>query len=173
MDFLRSRTDLNADKIVIFGRSLGGAVAVELASRSDNRGKIAAVLLENTFTSIPDIAKALFNYKLVRWMPIWFYKNKFFSKKKVCKISAPTLFLSGLADNLIPSKMMTDLFEACGAENKRLARFPHGNHNETWTCREYYRVVNYFLDEIAKVRQPEIVNPEPPPNMFSDTGSII
>ena len=75
-------------RIIIFGRSLGGAVAVDLATRykinvlawhkdmestdvskyrfhkrSQNKEKIAAVLLENTFTSIPDIARLLFPFR--------------------------------------------------------------------------------------------------------------
>merc|ERR1712013_484129 len=54
LDYLHTREDIASDRIIIFGRSLGGAVAVDLATRSQNKEKIAAVLLENTFTSIPD-----------------------------------------------------------------------------------------------------------------------
>jgi len=147
LDYLHSRADLDTNKIVVFGRSLGGAVAIDLASRSINKERISAVLLENTFTSIPDIARILFPFKIIKILPVWFYKNQFKSGKKVCRITQPTLFLSGLADKLIPPRMMTTLYSSCGSPIKRLARFVSGNHNETWGCPEYYQTINYFLDE--------------------------
>ena len=76
---------------------------------------------------------------------------------------------------LIPPKMMTDLYTTCGAPVKRLARsvgkqfhhciiadlrsniwdiskhldrFPAGSHNETWACSDYYQTITYFLDEV-------------------------
>jgi len=122
LDYLHTREDIASDRIIIFGRSLGGAVALDLATRSQNKEKIAAVLLENTFTSIPDIARLLFPFRIIKWLPVWFYKNQFKSGRKSCRITQPTLFLSGLSDQLIPPKMMTDLYTTCGAPVKRLAR---------------------------------------------------
>jgi len=147
LDYLHSRPDLASNKIVVFGRSLGGAVAIDLASRSINKDRIGAVLVENTFTSIPEIAEILFPFKLIKILPVCFYKNQYKSAKKVCRITQPILFISGLADKLIPPKMMTVLYTGCGAPMKRLARFANGNHNETWSCAEYYQTINYFLDE--------------------------
>jgi len=148
LDFLLTREDLATDKIIVFGRSLGGAVAVDLATRSANKDAIAAVMLENTFTSIPEVAKILFPFRIIRCLPVWFYKNQFKSQRKACRITQPTLFLSGLSDQLIPPRMMNDLYTTCGAPVKRLARFPAGSHNETWTSPDYYQTINYFLDEV-------------------------
>jgi len=148
LDFLVTRQDIATDKIVVFGRSLGGAVAVDLATRTANKDSIAALMLENTFTSIPDIARILFPFKLIQCLPVWFYKNQFKSHRKACRITQPTLFLSGLADKLIPPQMMNDLYITCGAPVKKLARFPGGSHNETWTTPNYYQTINYFLDEV-------------------------
>ena len=75
---------------------------------------------------------------------------QFKSRWKVCRISVPILFLSGLNDQLVPSKMMTELFNSCGSEFKRIARFPGGTHNETWTCAQYYQGINYFIEEVRK-----------------------
>lgn len=69
----------------------------------------------------------------------------------MCRICIPVLFLSGAADQLIPSKMMSDLYNACGAEHKRMARFPNGSHNETWMCPMYYHTMQYFLEEVIHV----------------------
>ncbi|KAK0180672.1 hypothetical protein PV327_003031 [Microctonus hyperodae] len=59
INFLAGRTDINTNEIIVFGRSLGGAVAIDLATRYDNKVKIWCLILENTFTSIPDMASFL------------------------------------------------------------------------------------------------------------------
>jgi len=61
----------------MFSLHPGGAVAIELACRNDARHQLKAVIVENTFTSIPDMAKALLQKnKFVTKLPLCFYKNK-------------------------------------------------------------------------------------------------
>ena len=69
-------------------------------SRAANKDRIAALMLENTFTSIPEIARILFPVRLIQCLPVWFYKNQFRSHRKACRITQPTLFLSGLSDKV-------------------------------------------------------------------------
>ncbi|XP_065573929.1 protein ABHD13-like isoform X2 [Artemia franciscana] len=76
IDFLLSRKDLNKKRIIVFGRSLGGAVAIDLASRTEYQDKIACLIVENSFTSIPDMAKLLIPAKPIQKLPSLFYKNK-------------------------------------------------------------------------------------------------
>lgn len=59
-----------------------------------------------SFFSIPDIGKVMFNFRVLRWIPTWFYKNQFFSKTKILKVTTSVLFISGLMDGLIPPSMM-------------------------------------------------------------------
>ena len=54
----------------------GGAVAIDLASRCNFRDRILALIVENTFSSIPSLAKHLFPIRLVRYLPHWCYKNR-------------------------------------------------------------------------------------------------
>lgn len=55
----------------------GGAVAVDCVSRAEVSSRVAAVVLENTFTSIPDMAKVLFSsVRLLARLPHWCHKNK-------------------------------------------------------------------------------------------------
>lgn len=75
IDYLYTRDDLDHARIVIFGRSLGGAVAIELATHPIYSQKIMCAIVENTFTSIPDMAIKLV-HPLVRFVPLIFYKNK-------------------------------------------------------------------------------------------------
>ena len=74
MSYLLSRTDIDTNKIVVFGRSLGGAVAIALASNELYVDKAFALIVENTFTSIPSMANQLVN-GLGR-LPYFCFRNK-------------------------------------------------------------------------------------------------
>jgi len=167
LDKVRGRSDVDPSRIVVFGRSLGGAVAIDLCSRAENRDKIAAMMVENSFTSIPDIARVLFNLKIVRMIPNWFHKNKYNSRWKSKRVATPSLFLSGSGDQLVPPKMMTDLFNSCGAETKLLAKFPGGTHNETWNCRHYIPTIEYFFNEVIQLNGIQRDRLRPPPTIVA------
>lgn len=145
LDYLYSREDVNHSEIIIFGRSLGGAVAIDLATQREYADKIWCLIVENTFTCIPEMARVLTGWKSLRYVPLMFYKNKFFSVCKVRSLRVPTLFISGLADTLVPPRMMSELYNACGSEKKQLLQLPSGTHNETWTVNGYYHSIAIFL----------------------------
>jgi uncharacterized protein len=96
----------------IFGHSLGGAVAIDLAARvQDERG----VIVEGTFTSIPDVASSM----KWGWLPVGpLITQRFESVKKVAKVGAPLLVVHGERDNLIKSKLGRKLYEA--AQGRKL-----------------------------------------------------
>jgi fermentation-respiration switch protein FrsA (DUF1100 family) len=52
LDYIRQRHDLRSTRVVVYGQSIGGAVAVGLAARNQKQGDIAGIVLENTFTSL-------------------------------------------------------------------------------------------------------------------------
>jgi hypothetical protein len=54
----------------------GGAVAVDVAARPEYASRIWCLILENTFTSIPDMAKVLIGWRMLQYLPLCFYKNK-------------------------------------------------------------------------------------------------
>ncbi|XP_049786543.1 protein ABHD13 [Schistocerca cancellata] len=148
LNFLSSRCDINHKEIIVFGRSLGGAVAIDVASSPDYSAKIWCLIVENTFTSIPDMAKVLIGWRILQYLPLCFYKNKFVSTNKIGCVPIPTLFLSGLADRLVPPQMMTDLHQRCGSHHKQLIQFANGSHNETWTNSGYYHAIATFLRDV-------------------------
>ena len=74
--YLHTRSDIDPSRIILFGRSLGGAVAIHVAGQRHNQDRIAGVILENTFTSIPDMGSVLFNLDILRWIPLCLVKNK-------------------------------------------------------------------------------------------------
>ncbi|KAK2905263.1 hypothetical protein Q8A67_007062 [Cirrhinus molitorella] len=122
LDYIMTRPDIDKTKVVLFGRSLGGAVAIRLASCNPHR--VAAIMVENTFLSIPHMAATLFSFFPMRYLPLWCYKNKFLSYRHVALCRMPSLFISGLSDQLIPPVMMKQLYELSPSRTKRLGIFP-------------------------------------------------
>ena len=110
LSYLLHHPGIDHHKIFLFGRSLGAAVAIELAHRIESSPHLRGMIIENTFTSIPDLAKLIFDCRLIRCLPNWFYKNQYNSLPKIIRCSLPTLFISGLSDELIPPLMMQTLF---------------------------------------------------------------
>ncbi|GAB6023969.1 Alpha/beta hydrolase domain-containing protein 13 [Chamberlinius hualienensis] len=160
MDHLISRGDIDPLKLLVFGRSLGGAVAVNLASHANYSRSVRALLLENTFTNIPDVAQAFINSRLIKFLPTFMYKNKFMSKSKIKTIEVPTLFISGLADRLIPPRMMQELYSLSKSRMKGLITFESGTHNDTWQCHLYYTAVNSFLNKLFAKRESDVPGEE-------------
>lgn len=52
LDYIRQRADLKDTQIIVYGQSLGGAVSVQLVASNQQAGRIAGLILENTFTSM-------------------------------------------------------------------------------------------------------------------------
>ena len=131
LDHLFSRHDLDHGQIVVFGRSLGGAVSIDLAADAVYGAKLMGVIVENTFTSIPDMAVELI-HPAVQYLPLVLYRNQYLSVDKIQFVSAPILFVSGLADTLVPPRMMTMLHTRCGSTRKQMLQIVGGSHNDTW-----------------------------------------
>ncbi|KAI8776821.1 alpha/beta hydrolase domain-containing protein 13 [Biomphalaria glabrata] len=150
MDFLLKRSDIDQTQIVLFGRSLGGAVAIYLASSPFYGPKIAAVVLENTFTSLYDMSHKILRFSCIKYIPRLCYKNKFPSLQRIELVSTPALFLSGTMDELVPPKMMKELYNKCNSNFKRLELFANGTHNDTWMCPGYYEAWMRFIPEALR-----------------------
>jgi len=54
----------------------GGAVAIDVAAQPEYASRIWCLIIENTFTSIPDMAKVLIGWRVLQYLPLCFYKNK-------------------------------------------------------------------------------------------------
>ena len=108
---LRQRDDVDPDNIVVFGRSLGGAVAIDLVA--EQQDYVKAMVVENTFTSIPDMAKKMFPILspfLSPASPIpFFIRDKWRSIDKIPKIKVPILMLASEKDEMVPFAHMQQL----------------------------------------------------------------
>lgn len=124
----------DAGKRLIFGHSLDGAVAVELAralAAEARQGGAAApargLILESTFTSLGDVAAEVANTSLpVRWL----LSQKFDSLGKIQDIGLPVLLVHGLDDRFVPARFSQQLYEAA-RQPKTLLLVPGASHNNS------------------------------------------
>jgi pimeloyl-ACP methyl ester carboxylesterase len=158
INFVESRDDLG-EGIFLFGRSLGGAVVIDLAVRPENEN-LSGIIVENTFTSVPAMGTVLFSpaAPIINLLPQFAIKNKFYSDEKVQKLSIPVLFISGKDDELVPPGMMHKLYSLCDSKQKYFAKMK-GQHNNTWTTPGYFDKMKHFLHEDCKNRHPTTLKP--------------
>jgi uncharacterized protein len=106
-------------RIVLFGESLGTAVAIALAADHT----VASVILDAPFTSAADVGAAAYRFAPVRWL----IKDAWRSDQRIAQIHAPILVLHGERDRVVPIGFGERLF-ALANEPKRMVRFPAGGH---------------------------------------------
>ena len=114
-----ARAHYPAQRIVLFGESLGTAVAIALAAER----AVAGVILDAPFTSAVDVGATAYPFAPVRW----FMKDTFRSDQRIGRVSTPLLVLHGEHDSVIPISFGEQLF-ALAHEPKRMVRFPQGDH---------------------------------------------
>jgi fermentation-respiration switch protein FrsA (DUF1100 family) len=103
-DFLRQQVRVDPRQIVIYGWSLGSAVAVTLASEVEE----AALVLEGAPASIVDIGAQRYPFFPVRWL----VRNPFESIARISRVGSPLLFLHSPEDTIVPIAEGRRLFEA-------------------------------------------------------------
>jgi fermentation-respiration switch protein FrsA (DUF1100 family) len=137
---LVARADAEGAPRIIFGRSLGGAVAVELATRV---GTGDGLIVESTFTSIRTLARHVFSLPLPE-LPV-----KYDSLSKIGSLRMPLLAIHGEEDELIPFADGRRLFEAA-PEPKAWYPIPGAGHNDTTLVGgdAYFRRLAAFVGEL-------------------------
>lgn len=139
MEYVRRELGVESRDLVIFGRSLGAAVAAEMAGRYPSR----AVILESPFASIGAMAN-----QLVPWPPIGpLLSAKFDNLAKVSRISAPLLVIHGERDEIVPFAQGQQVFGA-GREPKAFYPIQDAGHNDTFIVggEAYFERLRSFID---------------------------
>lgn len=142
--FLAGHAKIKESDIVLMGRSLGGAVAVQLAA---DKGKGArGLILESTFSSLRDAANI--HFPQLSWMVP---ANKLNSAAQISKYKGPLLQSHGNRDRTIPYALGQKLYRSAN-KPKQFVTIPGGNHNSPQT-REYYQQLDRFIGNLSKAKK--------------------
>jgi fermentation-respiration switch protein FrsA (DUF1100 family) len=137
-----------AERIVLFGESLGCAVAVEVAlarqgDRSTAEGP-GGVALETPFLSVPALARVHYPF-----VPGFLVRSRYDTGSKIAWVRSPKLFVAGASDDIAPPAHARRLFELAKPP-KELLVVPGAGHNDTYVAggEQYLAVWRRFLDAI-------------------------
>lgn len=138
-DYLLNERKIKPERILIYGASMGGAVAVDLASRV----KTAGVILEGTFSRGKDMAQKLYPY-----VPFYIFSNIFDSLSKIKKVHVPKLFIHSAQDEIVPLQLGKKLYDSASWP-KQFVQI-QGNHNDAFlnSSGEYLTTLKKFIDSI-------------------------
>lgn len=137
-DYLLTRSDVDPERIIPFGVSLGAAVAVELALQRP----VQALILEAPFASIREMARIV-----APWIPIGpFITTRYDTLSKIGRLSIPILILHGDRDDIVPLTQSRRVFEAA-REPKAFYTIPGAGHNDTDAVGggAYFKAISDFI----------------------------
>lgn len=146
LEFVRKQLGVNPGQTVLFGRSLGAAVAAEMANRFDSQ----ALILESPFASIRDMA-----HILLPFLPVGpLFRTRYDVREKVRTIRTPLLVLHGDHDEVVPIQQGKLVFDAA-PEPKQFFTLVGAGHNDTYLVggESYYQQLKQFIEWAASVRR--------------------
>jgi len=137
--YLVDNCKMKSSSIILYGESLGGAIALELATKVN----ASAVITEETFTSMRDIAKDIYPF-----LPSFFVSDRFNSLSRIEKVSIPKLIIHSKDDKMIPFSNAQKLYDKA-KEPKALAAI-NGSHNDAFIESEknYKNYIREFIKGI-------------------------
>jgi len=143
-DWLSSVKGVPADRLVLYGESLGAGAAVELASRAPAAG----LIMDGGFTSVPDMARLV-----LPWFPRRLISSRFDNFAKLPGIKIATLFLHSPQDDIVPYAMAKRNFAAAGGPKSFVDL--QGGHNAGFldAGEAYGAAIKNFLSSLEPVRR--------------------
>jgi hypothetical protein len=138
-NYLTSQKAFSPDKIIIFGRSLGGPIAAHLASTKNP----AALILESTFTSLPDLGARLYPFFPVRLLSHFRYSTAAYVRRVKC----PLLVAHSPGDDIVPYDLGVEVYRAASGPKEFLEI--RGDHNSGFllTGQAYVTGLKSFIDK--------------------------
>ncbi|MDJ0520158.1 MAG: alpha/beta fold hydrolase [Trichodesmium sp. MO_231.B1] len=145
-NYLVNQREINPQNILVCGHSLGGAIAIELATRHP---QIAGLIIKSSFTSMQNMV----NYQggIYKLFPVkLLLHQKFDSISKLRKLDIPILLVHGTEDMSVPAYMSEELFGVTPAEIKDLYIVPGAGHNNVTAIAgdEYLHIINDFINQL-------------------------
>lgn len=141
-DYLASQKNVQAQHVVLYGQSLGGAVVIDLALARP----CAGLIIESSFTSAKDMAKKVFPF-----LPIHYFLGvKFDSAAKIKQLHVPVLIMHGTEDEVVPFELGQQLFAAAN-EPKEFYPISGARHNDPYLVggEAYYARIREFIEKLS------------------------
>lgn len=137
-DYLISREDIAKNRIVVYGASMGGVAAIDLASQQT----VAALIVDSTWTNAVDIAKTI-----VPFVPAFLLTVQFDNANKIKRIKVPKLFIHSFDDQTVPFRLGQKLFELA-PEPKKFIEIS-GSHSQAYSVSKdvFLAQLEQFLDQ--------------------------
>lgn len=137
--WLGQRIGKKSTDIVIFGRSLGGAIAVDCAAQQGARG----LILDRTFATLPEVAAQHYP-----WLPVrWLMRNRYESIRKIARYDGPLLQCHGDVDEVVPFESGKRLYEAAPSLQKEFVVMKGVGHNGAVNA-EFHRSLFSFITQL-------------------------
>ncbi len=137
--WIESSPQFRGHQLVALGRSLGGALAVEIATKT----KVDGMILDRTFSSAVDVAANQFFVFPIRLL----MRNQLRSIEKIPNYSGPLLQMHGDVDEVVPYRFGKKLFDACTTQRKELLTIRGLHHNDPWP-EEFWDAGKQFLEAL-------------------------
>ncbi len=148
-DYAATLPEVNPKRIILWGTSLGGAVATEVAAQCPAAG----LILESTFSSGKDVARILYPF-----LPVGlFMQSKFNSIDKIKTLHLPVLVMHGSHDEILPIALGRRLFAAAN-DPKEFYEIAGAGHNDTFFVggEEYFDRIDRFTSRIVSPPVPSV-----------------
>jgi len=154
-EWLREEKEIPPDDIIIFGRSLGGSIAAQLASRVEAK----ALIIESSFTSYVDMGKKFYPYMPVRWFARFSYRTIDYVKSVHC----PVMIIHSRDDEIVSFEFGLELYEAANEPKEFVEIFGGHNdsflvsseiYNKAWT--KWLKFLKEYKDESG--REPKLLS---------------
>ena len=150
--YLIQKNKARPEEIFIYGHSLGGAIAIELAL---HHPEAPGLIIESSFTRARDLAVK--NW-WTHYIPLdLLFTQRFDSMSKVKSLRMPILFIHGTADTTIPYPMSQQLFSTATSQ-KKLLLIPQGDHDHNFKIggSRYLEAVRTFLESNQRSTRPGV-----------------
>ena len=151
--------EIDKNKIFVFGRSLGGAVATYISSKYDS--KITGLILENTFLSISDMVGKVFPFLNFDIIKQYMLKIHWRTIDLIPNIECPILFLASEKDEIVPHNHMITLHNnAEKSSYTKMYKISDGMHNDAWLPEKggttYWRTMKEWMQEAIAIKEIEL-----------------
>jgi fermentation-respiration switch protein FrsA (DUF1100 family) len=142
--WIKSQTQLDTTRVIVYGRSIGTGPAIHLAVTRE----VAGLIVESPFTSLRSLARR--HYPL---LPAFLAPGGFRNDRNIRLVRAPTLFIHGTRDAIIPADMSQTLMAAAGGSSE-LYLIDGADHNDTYDLGgdAYVRRFREFIDRVLTSR---------------------